>query len=196
MDTIKLISSNVGVELRMLNTTVVAYTAFKRTNVDRFFKFLLKSNIDLSRIGQDINLQRYFFSAIDAVTKESNIIKIEAWKNAVIHLATDFQNFEYTDNFFKILSDLTVFDLTMLYKIYSTEFDLDRIDIEIFTYSGNKKIKSDYVMLALKRLASSNLVNENYMNTFSGLKEDPFSTFIYYKNGLGKEFLLFVSSLE
>ncbi len=199
MDTsqLSLIASSVGVGIQLLSTTLQTYTAFRKNNVEILLKKLIESGVDLNKIGQSEDLQRYFFSSIDEVAKEANIEKIEAWKNAIIHLATDFQGFEYKDNFFRILSDLTVFDLTVLYKIYSTTFNSDRIEVELFTSFEDKGFKSDYVMLAIKRLASNNLIDENYMNafTFSGIKEAPLSTFIQTKNELGKEFLTFVSNI-
>lgn len=200
MDTVQLslLSSSIGLGLQTLNSMLQTYTTFRKNNVEILLQKLLDSEVNLRAIGQNEELQRYFFSAIDEVAKEANIEKIEIWKNAVMHLATDFQDFEYKDNFFKILSDLTVFDLTLLYKIYSTESESGRIGSEFFTFFEGRGTKSDYVMLALKRLASNNLINENYMNTFtySGVNDALLSPFIYSKNELGPEFLTFVSSIQ
>lgn len=200
LDTSQLLSlaTSLGVGMQILSTTLQTYTAFRQNNVEILLQKLLDSNTDLRAIGHNEDLQRYFLSAIDEVAKEANKEKIDAWKNAIIHLATDFQRFEFKDNFFRILSDLTVFDLTVLYEIYSTEFDSDIFESKLYTSLEDKGFKLDYVILALKRLASNHLVTENYMNTFtfSGIKEAPLSTFIHTKNELGMEFLKFVSDIS
>ena len=63
--------------------------------------------------------QSYFLAVIDQVANEANEKKIEHWKNALVHLATDFKDFEFKDNYLRTLGQLTVLDLMVLHKIYS-----------------------------------------------------------------------------
>ncbi len=143
-------------------------------------------------------MQRYFFNVIDNVASEANLEKLDSWKNAVMHLANDFIDFDYKDSFISVLSYLTVFDLTVLYKIYSTEYDSEIFETKLLEYFDTRGIKKEYVLQALKRLASHNLINENYINTFTfhGTGDALLSKLIYSKNDLGKIFFLFVTDIK
>ncbi|MDF2545793.1 MAG: hypothetical protein K0R93_691 [Anaerosolibacter sp.] len=189
------LSTLTGLGLDVFNIVLSGYSIFKKSNVEIFFDKLNKSNQNLTTIGERPELQRYFFKIVDEVSREANIEKLESWKNVVIHLATDFLEFEYKDNFLRTLSDLTVFDLTVLHKIYSTTFDLESFESPLIEYFETKNINSGFVKQSLKRLASHNLIDENFFNafTFSGLQDSPLTNLIYSKNDLGKKFLVFAS---
>src|SRR5690554_2749328 len=91
------IATIVNVGARVLSSAITAYQAFRKTNVERYFEGLLKASeegLDLSQIGESEELERLFFSFLDKVAAEANQEKIDAWKNATIHLATDFRDFD------------------------------------------------------------------------------------------------------
>ncbi|TGE34991.1 hypothetical protein E4K67_27550 [Desulfosporosinus fructosivorans] len=58
-----LLSSSIGVGLQLLSTTFQTYTTFRKNNVEILLKKLLDSNANLSDIGGNEELQRYFSSA-------------------------------------------------------------------------------------------------------------------------------------
>ena len=136
------IAAYFGIGLQTISLTLQAYQPFKRSNVDKFFEKIIKSGIDVTQIGQIEDLQRYLFAIIEKVSVEANEVKIDAWKNSVIYLATDFADFDYNDNFLRSLDDFTVFDLTVLYKIYSTEFNKKKFKNEVVQFFNTKMLMS------------------------------------------------------
>jgi hypothetical protein len=188
---IVLISSIVGVSAQTIGVAIQGYQAFKKTNIEKFFEKLSKSDKDLSAIGKREDLQRYFFKIIDNVSKEANLEKLDSWKNAVIRLATDFSDYDYKDTFIVTLSQLTVFDLTILFIIYSRDFKSEDIKSELFELCQHKGYDLDLVRHSIIRLASFNLVEEKSRHQMTyGVYLD---SFCYVKNNLGKKFLSFVS---
>lgn len=135
---------------------------------------------------------------IDEVAREANTEKIKAWKNATIRLATDYSEFEFKDNFFRILSNLTIFDLTVLHNIYSNDYTGKPIANEVIKYFKNKGMIDDYTVQSLKKLAVNGLIDEKYMNTFTfaGLDDGELSNFIHSKNNIGQEFINFVMDID
>lgn len=190
-----LIATYIGVGIQTISATLQFYTSFRKTNVERYFDEIIKSGKDVSKIGQREDLQRYFFSIIDKVSKEANTEKIEKWKNATIHLAQDFSDFDYKDNLIRTLEDITVFELTVLYKIYSTDFQKQHFEHEIVDYYINKGASKDMVMQSIKRLSSNNLISEMVNRTAVYGGGEPVLGGLYYiKNELGKQFIAFASN--
>lgn len=190
------IANYVGLGLETFQTMVILYTSFKKTNVEKFFSMLIDSKKDIKKIGHSDELQRYFFSIIDKISVEANQEKLKSWKNVVIHLATDFSDYDFKDNFIRTLDDLTVFDLTVLYKIYSTEFPKEHVEKEVVEFFVIKGIPDYIVMQSIKRLSSHNLINEMVDRTavYAGSDGEPaLGTLYYKKNALGQEFMRFIS---
>lgn len=183
-----------GIAVPILTLVLESYRAFKRSNVETFFAGLVRAGVDLKALGNQEELSRCFLSVVDRVANEANARKIDCWKNAIVHLATDFRGFQFRDAFISTLDQLTVFDLTVLHKVYSTDFsrpDFERSLTDFFIARG---VPRDYVVQSLKRLASHNLVTEQYDHSLvlgaglEGLR--------YTKNALGPEFLRFVSEYD
>ncbi len=195
---LSLIFSGSGAMLQLLSVTLQSFTAFRKSNVEKFLEELIESKNDFSKFEQDENSIRYFFKILDEVSCEANIQKIETWKNATIHLATDYYDFDFKDNFLKSLSSLSVFDLTVLYKAYSDNYKTLNIEKEIVKYFEIKGIKSHYIMQSMKNLASNGLIDETYTNTFSfsGTEDANLENFKYRKNDIGKEFVSFISDID
>jgi hypothetical protein len=195
-----LIVSVTGLSLSVINTLFASYPFFRMSNVERFFGMLLDSKKDLTLLGKNEDLSRYFLSIIDEVAKETNHEKIKAWKNVVIRLATDFSDFGFKDNFIITLANLTVWDLTVLFMIYSTEYQNQNIMPELLNEWRHKGIKQDIVIQAVKHLASHNLIEEVYWLPETGFvgpgREEMIYQLQYMKNELGKEFLNFISESD
>ena len=191
-----LIASCVGIGVNTVTAVINGYKAFKMTNVEKYFKGLIESGQDLTSIGDKDELQRHFFSMVDKVANEVNLEKIESWKNAMVHLATDFKDFDFKDNFIRSLEDLTVFDLTVLHKIYSTEFVKEHFEDELFDFFYNREVPKDFVLQSLKRLSSYNLITEKVESTGGAFLSGGVPTLglLYYtKNELGPTFIRFIS---
>lgn len=195
------IATIVNVGARVLSSAITAYQAFRKTNVERYFEGLLKASeegLDLSQIGESEELERLFFSFLDKVAAEANQEKIDAWKNATIHLATDFRDFDYKDNFVQALDSLTALDLTVLTKIYSTDFKKEYFERELTEFLAGRGIPTDIIVQSVKRLASHNLINEHYdrIGYFQGEEQEPLLGSMHYtKNELGIAFTAFVSAI-
>lgn len=185
-----------GLGAQTITALLQTYTVFRKTNVEMYFKKLLNENVSIKEIGQSEELRRYFFSIVDEVSTEASTEKIEKWKNATVHLATDFKDFDFKDTFIHTLENLTIFDLTVLSKIYSTDFKKDYFEKEIVNYFKSKDVNENYVFQSFKRLASYNLVNEMFDKTAVWADSDgePILGNMYYtKNELGNIFLRFIA---
>lgn len=183
-----------GIAVPILTLVLEMYRAFKRSNVETFFAGLVKAGVDLKALGNQEELLRYFVSVVDRVANEANARKIDCWKNAIVHLATDFRGFQFRDAFISALDQLTVFDLTVLHKVYSTDFSQPAFEGELIDFFVARGVPRDYVVQSLKRLASHNLVTEQYDHSF--VLGAGFESFRYTKNALGPEFLRFVSEYD
>lgn len=192
-----------GLSLQALSTTALMYgNIFKKSNLEKFFKSLLETQKDLGLIGEREDIQRYFFSILEEVSNEANLEKLESWKNAVIHLATDFQDFDFKDNFISVLSSLSVFDLTVLYKIYSIQ--ADKFQGELIEFFMQKQVDQDFVMLAEKRLAANHLLDEYSAAPGRGpgvsLSDmsmgDILKNLVYKKNNMGPKFINFITDTD
>ncbi|MGE5574020.1 MAG: hypothetical protein ACM3ZU_13550 [Bacteroidota bacterium] len=181
-----------GMAASTLNLALESYRTLKRSNVKVFFGKLVESGVDLKAIGDQEDLGRCFLSVVDRVANEAHIRKIDCWKNAVVHLATDFRDFQLRDTFISALGYLTVFDLTVVHKVYSTDFAKEGFEEEIAGFFTHRNVPIEYVRQALKRLASHNLISEQFDRSFmlgAGLTD-----FNYVKNAIGPEFLHFIST--
>jgi hypothetical protein len=68
-------------------------------------------------------------------------------------LAQDYSDFNYKDNFARTLDDLTVFELTLLHKLYTTDTKEENVNEEIINYFSSKNVESGLVEQGLKRLS-------------------------------------------
>jgi len=190
--TLTQIAQIVGISSGVLSPVITGYIAFKKSNVEKFFEMLLKDGKTLN-LESDKNLQNLFFSIMDKVSTEANEEKIRRWKNAVIHLATDFKDFDYKDNFLRTLEDLTPFDMTVLHYVCSREFSRESLTKEVVQYFQEKSAPVGIVNQSLKRLASHDLITEKFDRTaFTSTGEALLSPLIYEKSSTGSEFMRFI----
>jgi hypothetical protein len=182
--------------LQSTQTFMQAYIFFQQETIVEFIKKLLPYKKDIIGLKVDDNFRREILSILDIIAHETEMQKLDHWKNAILRLATDFHDFSFKNNFIKILQDLTIFDLTVLTKIYSTNFNDENFDTELVDFFQAKDAPKQFVNLALKRLATYNLISEvsNRANGDVGIA-DPISLspLYYIKNELGTEFLRFIS---
>jgi hypothetical protein len=151
---------------------------------------LQDAGVDLGAIGASDELQGYFFSMVEHAAQEANRAKINRWKDAVIHLATDFKEYNFKDNFIRTLDDLTEFDLTVLLMIYTTEFARGRgLEGKVADYFEHCDIGRPLTQQAIKRLASHALLGEQASSAMFGAS----GQFSYARNELGSIFIRFIS---
>jgi hypothetical protein len=187
------VSELTGVALHAISTVLNSYQAFRQSNVEKYFGELIKSNQDLKAISTDEELQSRFYYIIDQVAKERNQKKLNAWKNATISLAVENIDFDEVDGHFQTLEYLTYFDLLVLYKIYTTDFNEENFKKEILYFFQCKGVEKENMLRSVRQLALHHLINEQYESTavVAGAKAS-LRNFHYSKNGLGKKFLNFV----
>ncbi|MCX5634469.1 MAG: hypothetical protein NTW55_01310 [Planctomycetota bacterium] len=107
-------------------------------------------------------------------------------------MATDFSKFDFNDCFIRTLDDITVFDLTVLQTIYSTDYPKESIQEDTIVYFENEKRKVDpeIVWQSLKQLASHNLITEKFNRVgVYGDGTPHLEPLHYVKNSLGVDFL-------
>ena len=190
-----LIVNMVGIGINTATALMQMYTTFRSSNVEQYFKGLMETGQDLTSIGDREDLQRYLFSIVDKVAHEVNINKINSLKNATVHLATDFKDFDYNDNLLSTLNDLTVFDLTVLHKTYSTDFNKEHFEEEIISFFVKRDMPRDLIIQSIKRISSHNLIDELVDRTAVFGDGEPVLGPLYYKkNELGPIFIQFISS--
>jgi len=152
---------------------------------------LRDAGADIRSIGQRVDLQEYFFTIIEHAAHEANRGKIDRWKNAIIHLAMDFQDNPFKDNLIRTLADLTEFDLTVLSMIYGTTFDRKRdLGNKVRDYFEHCDVGRPITSQAIKRLASHALLDEQ--GSSSRLAAS--GSFSYAPNDLGLTLLRFIST--
>jgi len=205
MDITIIESFAISVGIPALSLILNGYVSLRKSNIELFFRELLKSGHDFSLMKNSEDLQRHFIYIIDKVSLETNVEKIKKWKNAVINLTSDFKDFDFKDNFISSLESLSVFDLTVLSLIYSKE-PSNAFDPH-FAQSITKKTGAypGLVLQAYKKLLSHNLLEEEIKAKSlggevsmryggSGEVEDMnISIEVFYKcNPLGKQFLKFI----
>ncbi len=194
MDTVQ-IAAVVGVGVQTITTIFQMYSTFRKSNVERFFEYLLDTKKDLSSIGKRTDLQRIFFSIVDRVAREETLEKIQRWKNALVHLATDFAGVDFKDSYTRILDNLSVLDLTVLSAIYSSESEKPFVEEEIVHRFKNKALSLSMTETSIKRLASHGLLKEmqDSRGVFAGSGEPILGNLYYSKNEFGQEFIRFIS---
>ncbi len=198
MDT-ALIVCTTGLAANTVASIAQLYVAFKKSNVEEFFKRLVDAKPNLGIFEDDETLMRKFLGVIDRVSQEANVKKIENWKNATIHLATDYSTFDFNDEFIRCLADVSVFDLTLLHKVYATDFEKEHFEGELQAFVATKGVSGEYVVQSLKRLALHNLISESYDKTAvigRNDREPILGPFHYTKNTLGPGFIRFACEGE
>jgi len=184
----------IGLGMSVVQTGTGLYQTFHRTKVEQLCTKLLEEKIDVESLQADHNNLGYFFSILERFRRESNMDKIEEWKNAMVHLITDFHDYEYKDNLLSILESLTSFDLTVLSEFYLiNDQEQDDYLLSLFGFFQSKGVPEHMVVHSIKRLASQNLITELAQPgvTFSLSKEPAVLRFA--TNNLGRDFILFVS---
>ncbi|MBP1970764.1 GNAT superfamily N-acetyltransferase [Virgibacillus natechei] len=187
------ISSLTGLAANGISIVVNSYQAFRRSNVEKYFAELNKSNESLKVIGNSEELEGRFYYIIDQVARERNRKKLVAWKNATISLAMEDIDFDESDGHFQTLEHLTYFDLTVLQQIYAYNYNNLNFKVDILDFFQGKGIGKEYILRSLRQLAYNNLIREQYESTamVSGAKAN-LQDFHYSKNNLGRDFLNFV----
>ncbi len=190
------IATVVGLGVQTVSTILQTYVTFKQSNVEKYFNLLLEENKDLKNIGSNNQLKRLFFKIIDNVADETRDEKIKNWKNLTVKLATRLDNLDFADNLIKTLDDLTAFDLTVLFVIYSTDFKAKYFKKELIEYFNKMGTQQEYIGHSLRRLAIHNLISEESDSSgFIGSDDNEFmgQEFSYQKNDLGKSFIFVIS---
>lgn len=179
--------TNLGVDALSL---LIDHHDFIGSRVRRLFYGLRDTGINLSAIGDSEELQSYFFTIIQNVSHEANAAKIEYWKDSVIHLATDFKDYDFTDSLIRTLSDLTSFELTVLYKFYSNDFSPEvQLRDKVIESFEILKVPRHHTQQAIKRIAAHGLIEESG----SGSRLGTGPTLNYSRNELGPIFLQFIN---
>src|SRR5699024_1387743 len=189
------IANMTGITMNAISTVINSYQIFKQSNVEKYFGQLIETGIDLTAIGNDFELERRFYYIIDQVSRERNREKIAAWKTATISLAfIEDINLNEIDGHFQTLEYLIQFDLIVLHKIYTTDFEFVNFEKELINFFAEKEIDSEYVRKSLRQLALHNLISEQYESTAMIVGSSAnLQHFHYSKNKLGRQFLNFIN---
>lgn len=182
---------NIGITT--VSTILQSYSTFKKSNVEKYFELLLKEDKDLSRIGSNELLQKHVYKIIDYAANEVYEEKIEKWKNLTVKLGLGQLDYDFAENYSKILDDLTEFDLTILHQIYDKIHGVETItDSESLSDLLSKKgISKQSFGYSLKKLESNFLIDiDEESLTNIGLRRRRLDT-----NEFGKEFLEVISNL-
>jgi hypothetical protein len=162
-----------------------------RSRIIYLLQGLQDSGLDLSPIGDSDELRNYLFTILQNTIHEASRAKIGRWKDAVVHLATDFREFGFKDNFIRTLEDISELDITVLSFIYSMQFNHGNdLETKVKTYFEHCDVGPAITNQALKRLVSHALLDEQW----SGFKLGASGQFYYAQNELGTEFLRFIST--
>jgi hypothetical protein len=138
--------------------------------------------------------QGYFLSIVERFLREANDSKIEQWKNAMVHLMTDFRNFDYKDSYLVTLEALTAFDLTVLSQIYILN-ESEHLDLmlSVLQFFEKKEAPEELVVQAIRRLAAQNLISELESPGMTFTSMNPLKTLNYRANVLGHDFIKFMA---
>ena len=189
-----IIATLVGVGVQTMSTILQSYVTFKKTNVEKYFELLIQEKKDLSKIGSNDSLRKIFFVIIDNASNEVTEEKISNWKNLTIKLATTLDDLDFSEDYAKTLADLTPFDLTVLFAIYSNNFKSKFFNAELLEYFKSKNVIQDKVFHSLKGLSRHYLVTEQADGmTYLYNGEQSGQQFFYEKNDFGQEFLSIIS---
>ena len=184
-----------GLGLQTVGTILQSYATFKKSNVEKYFELLIAEKKDLSKIGENEDLKRLFFCILDKVANEVKQEKINNWKNLTIKLAGSLTVDDFAENLTKTLEDMTAFDLTVLFVIYSTDYKRKHFKNDLNDYFLKKDIRPEFIQQSLKRIARHNLISEeaDRMGHEAGRDEYFGQELIYAKNELGKHFISVIS---
>src|SRR4029078_3608484 len=165
--------------------------AIARSRIVYLLQGLQDSGGTLSSIGESDEFQDYFFTILQNPAHEASRAKIGRWKDATVHLATDYSDYGFKDNFIRTLEDITELDITVLSFIYSMQFNHGNdLETKVKTYFEHCDVGPAITNQALKRLVSHALLDEQW----SGFKLGASGQFYYAQNELGREFLRFIST--
>jgi hypothetical protein len=179
---------NLGVDVRGI---LAPLPEMARTRILHLLQGLQDSGANLSAIGEREELQEYCFMMVEKAAQEANRAKINRWKDAIIHLATDFADSNFKDNLITTLGDLTEFDLTVFLLIYSSSAGQGKgLDRTVKDYFEHCDIGRPLTTQAIKRLAAHALLDEQGSRSMLGAGGE----FSYARNELGSTFLQFIGS--
>lgn len=178
-----------GTSAQVVSSALQLYTTFKRSNVERYYGGLLESGKDLSAISKSEDLQRQVLAIMDKVANEPRQEKIDRWRNATIHMATNFKNqhIDVTENYLQALDGLTVLDLMVLSEIYTVNLSGDSDDFaqKIFIPFSDRGFAKPLVEQSIQKLEMFNFVTVDRSNKEHLLTSG--------RNSLGNSFLTFIS---
>ncbi|WP_258110078.1 hypothetical protein [Alicyclobacillus sp. SP_1] len=184
----------VSLAMSTVQTGTSLYQNFHRTKAEQLCEKLLEEKVDVALLQDDPNNLGYFFSIWERFRRESNMDKIDQWKNAMVHLITDFHDYDYKDNLLSILESLTAFDLTVLSEFYLiNDQTQDDYLLSLFRFFEAKDVPEHMVVHSIRRLASQNLITELVQpgKTWSTLTEP--AALRFTMNDFGRDFIRFVS---
>ncbi|MCT4507554.1 MAG: hypothetical protein N4A48_02130 [Tepidibacter sp.] len=179
--------------LETAKTMLSTYSNFKKRNAIHLLELLSKCDADFSNVKSRDDFHKYVFRIIEEASSEVENEKIIAWKNAIVSLAVNFDENTLKEEFIKILSNLSVFDLLTLRYIYTNEFDTNSLCEDTVSYFELTGIDSECTWLSIRKLANNFLIDgRGNVILFDGLSP---SERIYNKNKIGELFLKFVSEI-
>lgn len=189
------IANALGIGANVIMAMLQGYSAFKKSNVERFFELLLEDK-ELRVSSKSVRFEKLLFRIVEEVSSEISEKKIVAWKNLTIKLATGFSESDFVENYCQILHVLTAFDLTILTFVYSTAFKSVYFEKEVIIQFEEKGIEAHMVKHSLKNLANQYLISEE--SEAGGIigHGDLSQVLMYQRNEFGKIFLEVISSIK
>lgn len=209
------IAQSLGISAQFVAAGLQAYSAFKRSNVEAYYKMLLDSKEDLTEIGKSPELQRYFLFIMEKAASEVRMEKIRAWAKVTVNLANKCKHLEHKDVLLNILDGLSYIDLAVLEIAYFSKTTImktkaggklymghsspplviiaDSIALELEESFEDKQLINEIVQRSVKYLASHGLVSEVIEDQGSGFGGGEPAKLIYTRNSLGLAFLEFAS---
>lgn len=192
-----------------LSLVLNAYVSLRKSNVELYFKKLLEANPDFSILKEREDLQRYFLQSIEKVSLEVNIDKIDKWKNAMIHIATDYKEFSFKDNFIYCLESLSILDLVVMKIIYDEKPKNAYTPSFALLIEKRTGVEPPMLLHVFRKLAALNLINEKLTAEASGgqvamvyggpseVEDLDVAVDVQYNcNKLGETFLKFISDVK
>ncbi len=166
-------------------------------------KWLIYLNEGLQKLIQKVeNFQDIFknetfntilLHATQAAVRTHQQEKLEALRNAVLN-SFQIQDENKTLTFLQVLDQLTVFDLSVLYRIYTTRLIKANIEDNLEELNLNKDISIERVNQVLRTLSSFSLLDENItVDIYPGTS---YGKTFHLKNNLGQDFCDFIKFPE
>ncbi len=190
-----LIVVGTGLAIQTVTSALQAYVTFRKTNVEKYFGLLLESEVKIDKIEENPKLKEAFFTIVEKVSRECNLEKIKKWKDATVHIVTDFSDFDFKDNLIQTLDVLTALDLTVLEMIYNNDFSEGTLEDEVVKYFKRLKVPTYITQQGIRRLASHGLltVRENRVGVFGDSSGPSLGSIYYVINDFGPIFIKFIS---